>query len=139
MVWANGMVEAYILDSTFTGFFKFKKMKKFKIIIVFTGIIIFMYSCQSSTYDEISLPVVAVPTFSKDVGIIFHTNCVGCHAANAQLPILETYTQIKNACQSGDVLCRIQGSCGAIMPQTGAMPQNKVTTILNWAQTGYNN
>lgn len=114
-------------------------MKILKIIASVLIVLTILNACQSNTYDEISTPVVAIPTFAKDVGVIFQTNCVVCHAANAQLPTLETYTQIKNACQTGDVLCRIRGACGAVMPQTGAMPQNKVTTILNWAQTGYTN
>jgi uncharacterized membrane protein len=113
-------------------------MKKLRIIAVFVTLISLFFSCQANTYDEIS-PLVSNPTYSKDVGIIVQTNCVGCHAANAQYPTLETYTQLKDACQNGDVLCRIQGACGAVMPMTGAMPQNKVSTILNWAQSGYPN
>ena len=114
-------------------------MKKLKIILTFITVLSVLYSCQSSTYDEIASPPVSVPTFTKDVSIIFQSSCIECHAANAQLPTLETYTQIKNACVTGDVLCRIQGQCGAVMPQAGAMPQNKITTILNWSQTGYTN
>lgn len=94
------------------------------------GIII--VSCESSTTQDLE-PKVAQPTYTANIEPIFSANCTGCHAGGNQFPDLDSYTAVKDATLSGNVLCRINASCGSIMPQSGALPQATITMINTWA------
>jgi hypothetical protein len=112
-------------------------MKKIKILFTIAfGILI--VSCESNSYDEISVKV-AKPTYTKNVEPIFSSNCVGCHKNGNQYPDLENYAQVKNECANGSVLCRIDGTCRNIMPQSGKMPQSTIDIIKLWVAQGYAN
>jgi hypothetical protein len=116
-------------------------MKAIKIIsFLFVGICI-IFSCDSTTYDEIAGEAVAIPTYNNNVKSIISNNCLSCHSeAGDQYPTMETYAQLKEATEKGDVICRIDDqSCGAVMPQSGRMPQTNINTIKNWAANGYPN
>ncbi len=95
-------------------------------------------SCESNSYDEISV-IVAKPTYTKNVEPIISSNCVGCHRNGNQYPDLENYNQVKNQCANGTVICRIDGTCRNIMPQSGKMPQTTIDMIKLWAAQGYTN
>jgi hypothetical protein len=115
-------------------------MKAIKIIIL---ILITCYvgsSCETSTYDEISGEV-ANPTYTANVKSIITSNCLGCHSnAAGQYPTMETFVQVRDATEYGKVICRIDDqSCGAVMPQSGRMPQTNINTIKKWAANGYPN
>lgn len=118
-------------------------MKAIKIILstVLMGLVI--YSCESITYKELeaksnTVPVAQDPTYTADAAPIFTDNCTNCHSvANGQSPYLDTFEDVKSACLTGNVLCRIDESCGSIMPQGGKMPQSKIDMIKLWASKGY--
>jgi hypothetical protein len=112
-------------------------MKKIKFILI-VAIGTFIVSCESNTYEEVS-GIVATPTYTKNVGPIINSNCVNCHNNGNQYPDLTTYAEVKDACLNGSVLCRIDASCGNIMPQAGKMPQNTIDLIKRWATQGYSN
>lgn len=114
-------------------------MKAIKIIIL-TLICYVVFSCESSTYDEISGEVVN-PTYTANVKTIIDNNCLSCHSAAAgQSPTMETYTQVRDAAENGNMICRIDDqSCGSVMPQSGRMPQTNINTIKKWAANGYTN
>lgn len=107
-------------------------MKKIQaiLILLFSGIL--FVSCDSVTTQDLS-PKVALPTYTANVAPVMNTNCVSCHSGSSQFPDLDTYAAVKAATLSGNVLCRISGSCGNIMPQSGALPQATVDMITTWA------
>jgi len=115
-------------------------MKTLKIIFVLMITFYVGFSCDSVTYDEISRDV-ANPTYSSNVKPIIANNCLSCHStAGAQYPTLETYVQVKESAEIGSMICRIDDqSCGAVMPQSGRMPQTNINTIKKWAAKGYPN
>lgn len=115
-------------------------MKTIKIFILILITCYFGFSCESSTYDEISGEV-ANPTYNSNVKNIIDNNCLSCHSAAAgQYPTMETYTQVRDAAENGNMICRIDDqSCGSVMPQSGRMPQVNINTIKKWAANGYPN
>lgn len=116
-------------------------MKTVKISIILAVICYVGFSCDSATYDEIAGKV-SNPTYKANVKTIIDNNCLSCHsaAAGAQYPIMETYVQVRDAAENGNIICRIDDqSCGAVMPQSGRMPQTNINTIKKWAANGYPN
>ncbi|MFZ4671115.1 MAG: hypothetical protein ACOYLT_03780 [Flavobacterium sp.] len=115
-------------------------MKAVKIIIVFMIACFIGYSCDSTTYEEISGEV-ENPTYSKNIKPIIENNCLSCHsAAAAEYPTMETYAQVRDAAENGNMICRIDDqSCGAVMPQSGRMPQTRIDIIKKWVVNGYPN
>jgi uncharacterized membrane protein len=115
-------------------------MKALKIIIVMLIACFVGFSCESSTYEEISGEV-ANPTYTAKVKPIIVNNCLSCHStAGAQFPTMETYPQVREAAENGNMICRIDDqSCGAVMPQSGRMPQNRINTIKKWVANGFPN
>lgn len=117
-------------------------MKKIKLALLalIAGVGISLYSCESNTYEEVA-GVVENPTFNANVLPIMNDKCVECHAessATTQEPYLQTYEQVKDACENYDLLCRIQGTaCGDVMPTSGKMPAARIKIIENWIAQGY--
>jgi hypothetical protein len=131
------MGREYILGLTYTECFNMRVLIIFCILVVITSI---AFSCDSSTYEEIAGEN-ANPTYTVSVKPIIVANCLSCHSVAAdQYPALETYTQVREATESGDVICRIDNqSCGSVMPQSGRMPQININTIKKWATNGFPN
>lgn len=115
-------------------------MKKIKIISILLIASYLGFSCETATYDEISGEV-ANPTYAVNVRPIISNNCFPCHsAAGGQNPVMETYNQVLDATKNGKVICRIDDqSCGAVMPQSGRMPQTNINTIKKWVVKEYPN
>jgi hypothetical protein len=115
-------------------------MKALKIIFILMITFYVVFSCDSATYDEISGEVTN-PTYTSNVKPIIVNNCLSCHSqVGAQYPTMETYLQVREATEKGDVICRIDDqSCGAVMPQSGRMPQTNINNIRKWAANGYPN
>lgn len=99
-----------------------------------------IYSCESSTYEEIAVTV-ENPTYTSRVKSIIDNNCISCHGTNGpQVPTMVTYAQVRDVAENGDMICRIDDqSCGPVMPQTGRMPQSNIDAIKKWAADGYPN
>lgn len=112
-------------------------MKKISVITIIM-ISMFIISCESNTTQELSA-VVLNPTYTQNVQPIVTANCTGCHSGGNQYPDLDTYETLKDASINGQVLCRIDGSCGDIMPTSGAMPQATIDLIKTWAANNYPN
>jgi hypothetical protein len=112
-------------------------MKNIKILFLL-AIATLIVSCESNTYEEVS-GIIKNPTYTKNVEPIISSNCVSCHRNGNQYPDLDSYVKVKNACANGTVLCRIDGTCGNIMPQAGKMPQTTIDMIKLWASQGYSN
>ncbi|MEO8235098.1 MAG: hypothetical protein ABI549_06750 [Flavobacterium sp.] len=112
-------------------------MKKLKIVLLFISTL-FIVSCESNTYQEVS-EVVINPTYVKDIAPVCNAECVACHSAGGQYPELDTYAAVKDAVTNGNFLCRINASCGSVMPPSGAMPQATIDVIKLWSTNGYLN
>lgn len=113
------------------------KSIRFFLIISFVYSII---SCGSSTYEDIAAKPENI-TYSNAVKPIIDNNCISCHGdLGNQFPKLDTYTQVKDATETGDVLCRIDDqSCGSVMPQGGRMTQTNINIIKKWAENKFPN
>lgn len=111
-------------------------MKKTLLLIV--GAAVFMVSCESKTYADIAPPV-ANPTYDANVKPIVDANCAtsGCHSEGATFPPLTNYAEVKDAAQNGQFLCKINATCGGVMPPSGKLDQGTVDIINKWAQQGY--
>lgn len=115
-------------------------MKKIKLALLalVAGVGISLYSCESNTYEEVA-GVVENPTYNANVKGIMQDKCVECHNPDyGQEPYLTNYSEVKDACENYNLLCRIQGSdCGDIMPTSGKMPAARIKIIENWIAQGY--
>jgi len=112
-----------------------------KIIVLFgltLTVALFIYSCNSSTYDEISVPVTN-PTYEANIAPTIKANCTGCHSNNGQYPKLTDYSSVKDAAQNGNLICRIDKSqaCGQIMPPSGSLSGIMIERIKLWKEQGY--
>jgi hypothetical protein len=116
-------------------------MKK---IIIVAAIIsfAFLFSCESSTYDQVSVET-SNPTYLANIKPIIDDNCVSCHSQGNQSRDFNTYALVKAGCETenspgnGTILCRIDATCGAMMPQAGKMQSGKIKLIQLWAANGY--
>lgn len=113
-------------------------MKKIKSVLVIAMSVVLFASCESNTTQELSV-VVTNPTYTQNVESVMSTSCTGCHSGGSQYPDLDTYDAVKDACVNGVMLCRIDASCGQVMPQSGQMPQQTVDMIKLWATNNYPN
>lgn len=98
-------------------------------------------SCDSTTTQELS-PVVSNPTYAVNVAPVMAANCTSCHSGGNQFPDLDTYDAVKGAADgtnSSALLCKLDGTCGSIMPPSGALPGATVTMIKKWATNNYPN
>jgi hypothetical protein len=110
-------------------------MKNIKIVLfAFFGL--FLISCESTTIQDVS-GVVTNPTYNANVKEVMTSKCTGCHSVGGQPPSLTTYSQVKASSQNGNLLCRLDASCGNIMPQSGRLPQATIDMINKWADLNY--
>ena len=111
-------------------------------IIAVMAMIAFVFnSCESKTYDDISEKA-EKPTYTKNVGPLIASNCISCHSNDSQYPNLETYVEVKDAIENGNLICRIDkpSDCdGSIMPQQGRMPQSSIDMVKLWRDQGFIN
>ncbi|KAF2329038.1 hypothetical protein [Flavobacterium daemonense] len=111
-------------------------MKKIKIFLI-AVFSVFIVSCESNTYSEISAPAVN-PTYVANVEPIIRHNCLSCHFGTNQSPNLETYDGVKNACLNTNLICRIESeSCGERMPLGGRLAQSDIDLIKLWTTEGF--
>jgi len=82
-------------------------------------------------------------TYSNAISGIITTHCKGCHTnpgASGNLD-LNSYSNVKNAAQSGKLLNSVNGTNGyTIMPPSGnKLSDCQITQIKKWIQNGYPN
>jgi hypothetical protein len=112
-------------------------MKKI-IIVLILMISVFIVSCESSTYNEISVTVTN-PTYTANVEPVMTANCIGCHSVGGTFPTLTTYAEVKASASTGKLICRIDQSCGSVMPPSGALTTPTIDMIKLWKQQGFVN
>jgi hypothetical protein len=116
-------------------------MKNIKAILIIMLSGILFVSCDSVTTQDLS-PVVTNPTYTTNIAPVMDANCVSCHSGGSQFPDLDSYDAVKSAIDgtnSNALLCRLDGSCGAIMPPSGALPAATVDMVKKWAINNYPN
>lgn len=77
-------------------------------------------------------------TYDQNIKPIMSRSCTGCHSgasASAGL-LLETYIQVKNSTQNGNLIDRINDISNP-MPQSGLMPLADREIIQIWADSNY--
>ena len=94
------------------------------------------FSCDSTTIQDIQ-PIVANPKYNSNIKPIMTAKCISCHSSNGQYPALTNYAEVVDAIENGTLQCRIQNSCGAIMPPSGKLPQSLIDMVNNWKLQGY--
>lgn len=103
------------------------------------SVIVVLFSCESNTYDEISVKV-EHPTYVANVKPILAANCTSCHSADGgQAPYLETYDEVKDAIVNGVLIQEIEAPSGQGMPTDARMPQANIDVINNWVSGGFIN
>ncbi|MCF6349905.1 MAG: cytochrome c [Flavobacteriaceae bacterium] len=111
--------------------------------IIIIAVLMILGSCTNDKQSDLEA-IVCVDTFiySDCIKTIIEENCTICHHSGSNAPgpfPLETYDQVRDAAENGNLLVRIQLPDGAngIMPQTGKMTQTKIDAILNWVNEGF--
>lgn len=118
----------------FTEYFKMKK------IIYISGLILFISSCESRTYEEISdkTPIAQTIRYETDIKPIINANCISCHSAGgpASFQPWTNYSQVKN--NIDNILDRIQRPAGdpQKMPQGGSLSASQINTFIKWKADG---
>jgi hypothetical protein len=115
-------------------------MKKINIVLMIMASA-FIISCESNTYNEVSV-ISANPTYTANVAPVVKANCTSCHSGGSRFPNLETYQEVKDATQNGDLICRIDDPSvcfGSIMPTSGRMQQTSIDMFKLWRDQGYAN
>lgn len=76
-------------------------------------------------------------TYAVQIASIVQNNCLGCHSTQA--PLLNNYTQVKQAVQNGNLIASIKHQAGV-----SAMPKNqpilsfcKIRTFEKWVEQNY--
>jgi len=114
-------------------------------MIKYLGVFIFLIilSCASDSQSDLVEAInIDKVTYIDNVKTIIDSNCIVCHNSGPN-PIgpfpLETYSQVKDKAQNGQLLVRIQLPAGdpSVMPKTGKMPQQLIDVIVAWADQGY--
>jgi len=119
------------LGLTFIEFFKMKKL-----FYILSGFV-FLISCESRTYEEISdnTPITEVVKYNTAVKTIIDNNCIGCHGAGSFKP-LTTYNDVKTNIDA--IINRIQRQNGdpLKMPQGGSLSGSQINVIVQWKADG---
>lgn len=112
-------------------------MKK---IIYISGFILFITSCESRTYEEISdnTPITETVRYETSIKQIVDANCVSCHSATgpASFYPLTNYNEVKNKIDV--ILNRIQRANGdpQKMPQGGSLSSGQINLFIQWKADG---
>lgn len=112
-------------------------MKKLIVILLST---IYLISCESRTYEEISdqTPLNATIKYATDVKPIMDANCIICHApgGSGSFQILTNYNEVKMSID--EIINRIEKPIGdpLKMPQGSSLPPPQIEIIKKWKADG---
>lgn len=111
-----------------------RNMKTFLKMLILVAIALFIYSCSSSSEDDIIDPGNKT-TYNANVKSIMSSSCTGCHGnptSNGAPFSLTTYGEVKP--RAAGILAAI--SSGA-MPKGGSkLPQSTINIIDQWIKDG---
>lgn len=101
--------------------------------------VLFLTSCESRTYEEISdnTPIPDEVTYAKDIRPIVDANCMPCHAVGGSgaFPLTD-YTLVKN--NIDNILNRLQRPNGdpQKMPQGSSLSPSQINIFIKWKADG---
>ncbi|AXG75245.1 cytochrome c [Flavobacterium arcticum] len=113
---------------------------KYRILAI--GVMILLYSCDSTTYEELEADVMIEEEITYDAHIksVIDNNCIVCHSEGglSSFRPLTNYMEVKDAVETTNLLDRIQRQNGeeGQMPKTGRMTMSNIDLILEWANNG---
>lgn len=106
-------------------------------IIYIAVLFLFVTSCESRTYEEISdnTPITTVVKYESDLKPIIESNCINCHSTTSFKPLVN-YNQIK--ANIDIIINRIQRPSGdpLRMPQGGSLSSNQINLFVKWKTDG---
>ncbi|CAL2104543.1 conserved exported protein of unknown function [Tenacibaculum sp. 190130A14a] len=114
--------------------FKIKRMKR----IFYLATIILGVGCTTAEIPLAGAPVNRTITYKQDIQPIIFNNCLTCHSSvnPANGLILETYQQVKNSAQNGNLIARINDAANP-MPQNGLLTADRRALFDKWKTDGY--
>lgn len=108
-------------------------MKKFILLsVIFLAIL--TVSCSSDNDDEMDTHEV---TYTNTISGIINGNCIGCHGAtpaNGAPMSLNTYTAVKDAAQTRNLVGAVESGW---MPPNGALTAAQIANIKTWQANNY--
>lgn len=118
-------------------------MKRLSFLLIFSIAVIFTacyYDVELELYGSNSCDNSNV-TFTNKIESIFSSKCQSCHNStnNSGGVTLSNYTEIKDGCQNGNVICTIEqldNTCSA-MPTGGKLSDCDIDAIKTWSNSGY--
>ncbi len=108
--------------------------------VILMGLII--TSCANDSSEDFPNPIPKEVSYTEHIEEIMTNNCLACHNSDpnpiAPFP-LETYDEVREQTENGNLLFRIQLPPGdrLVMPQSGKMPQTNIDILVKWADQGY--
>jgi hypothetical protein len=119
-------------------------MKKTAIAALLMVFVTGWYSCSKDKGQVIKGKTVVCDstkvTYMGDVKQIMDDNCSygSCHDGATQSPDLTTYAAVVSGVSGGTVICRMQASCGAVMPKGGPkLADSLINKVIQWQTGGY--
>lgn len=111
----------------------------FNVLVI--GCVFLFTGCASDSTDDLTDPVDGPITYEANVRSIFDNNCVECHSG-ATPPAglrLETYAQVRDAVEFGNVLDRMTDAGSPMPPNSagGLLPAPTVELIQQWAENDF--
>ena len=109
-------------------------LRKNSFLFVLTGVLLF--SCSSE--DDDSEMIEATITYDTNIKSIIDNNCTVCHGSPTTqgAPMsLTTYTEVKSAVETRDLIGRVNSSSNP-MPQSGLMTLANRDLIQQWKDDG---
>ena len=109
--------------------------KSFVLGLLFIGVFT-ISSCSEETIQEVEFAETI--TYNGNVRAIISNNCLPCHAGATPAAglNLETFTNVRNATENGNLIARINNAANP-MPVGGLMPPALIATIEQWATDGF--
>ncbi len=116
-------------------------MRKVSLIAL---LVVFIIACSSESVQELSVPPNNCNTedisYDNELAALITNSCatVGCHVGPNGIGGLDLsrYEDVKQIAGNGNLIGRINGTTGAIMPPGGKLPPCEINKITSWVQDG---
>ncbi len=116
-------------------------MKKRLSLLTMMVLLVFLMQCSKDKAPAPSSCNVGTVGYANNVKAILDANCAtsGCHDATTNQSGFN-YASYATAKLGGDAsICKIEGSCGSVMPPSGKMADSLICIIKGWKEQGYPN
>lgn len=74
--------------------------------------------------------------YNAKVKEIINNNCSSCHSLGSNNGFLLDHTSLKNYASTGELVGRLKGSTGSLMPPSGKLSDCDISGIENWVNKG---